>query len=320
MLPLFLEKRELPSRQPLEIRRALLEDLRETVRAQAGLFCKMGRREGESCLRGAAVLVTGAPQVVDRFRHIEGLSLVDGGVTIESQAEFGRLTPQWRADMSPQIREHFWDPVGVNSSLGMHVAREGRHIGFFGVLRTAPHPEFAKDAGAALGSRAEAYGDILEAAEALETSVRGRALFVISNFSEVSFASDEGRELLGHETFKDALLSDVRRLGESASGGPQGAWSAGAFLRIHPVAGESGTAHVAILDPMQPAPVRSIHLLSATKRKIAALASSGATVAEIARTMGRSPETVRSHLSDIYARLGIGSRAELAVIVREAWW
>ncbi len=53
-------------------------------------------------------------------------------------------------------------------------------------------------------------------------------------------------------------------------------------------------------------------------RRIVAMAARGATNLEIARDLHRSPETIKTHLARAYEALGIGSRAELATLVRGA--
>lgn len=54
--------------------------------------------------------------------------------------------------------------------------------------------------------------------------------------------------------------------------------------------------------------------LTPRQREIAMIASAGATAAEIGGAIGLSTSTVRVHLRDIYARLAIGTRVELANI------
>lgn len=53
-------------------------------------------------------------------------------------------------------------------------------------------------------------------------------------------------------------------------------------------------------------------ILTPTQREVASQAATGATSGEIARSLGVRVETVRTHIRDIYARLGISTRAELA--------
>jgi DNA-binding NarL/FixJ family response regulator len=55
--------------------------------------------------------------------------------------------------------------------------------------------------------------------------------------------------------------------------------------------------------------------LTAAERAIALLIAEGARNHDIARQLGVSHRTVESHLSNIFAKLGIGSRVQLAVWV-----
>jgi DNA-binding CsgD family transcriptional regulator len=55
--------------------------------------------------------------------------------------------------------------------------------------------------------------------------------------------------------------------------------------------------------------------LSAREVEIARLVAEGLTNAEIAARLGISPHTVMTHLSNVFARAGLASRAELAALV-----
>ena len=70
------------------------------------------------------------------------------------------------------------------------------------------------------------------------------------------------------------------------------------------------TATVPFLDPLS--------VLTSTQRQVAEYAAAGATVNEIARTLQRSPHTVKVHLKNIYERLGIASRLELATVLNSS--
>jgi DNA-binding CsgD family transcriptional regulator len=48
---------------------------------------------------------------------------------------------------------------------------------------------------------------------------------------------------------------------------------------------------------------------------VADLAARGLTTIEVGRALGVSPNTVKKHLRAIYEKLGIGSRAELAMLL-----
>jgi DNA-binding NarL/FixJ family response regulator len=54
-------------------------------------------------------------------------------------------------------------------------------------------------------------------------------------------------------------------------------------------------------------------VLTTAERNIASLVAEGARNHDIARQLGVSHRTVESHLSNIFAKLGIGSRVQLAL-------
>lgn len=56
-------------------------------------------------------------------------------------------------------------------------------------------------------------------------------------------------------------------------------------------------------------------LLSSRERFVAASYGAGRSHKEVARELGLSPATVRNHLQHIYAKLGIGDKAQLAVVM-----
>ena len=66
--------------------------------------------------------------------------------------------------------------------------------------------------------------------------------------------------------------------------------------------------------PLGPAP----EPLTAQQREVARLAARGQTNAEIASLLNVSPNTVKKHLKDVFVRLDITNRTELANVLRGA--
>ena len=60
--------------------------------------------------------------------------------------------------------------------------------------------------------------------------------------------------------------------------------------------------------------------MTAQERRVAAVVATGRTVREAALELRVSPKTLDSHLRQVYAKLGIRSRAELALIAAERGW
>ncbi|MDQ3717329.1 MAG: LuxR C-terminal-related transcriptional regulator [Actinomycetota bacterium] len=60
---------------------------------------------------------------------------------------------------------------------------------------------------------------------------------------------------------------------------------------------------------------RDIRPLTTRQRHLVSLVAQGFSNTQIARTLGITPDTVRTHLQQIYARLGVASRGEAAALV-----
>lgn len=91
-----------------------------------------------------------------------------------------------------------------------------------------------------------------------------------------------------------------------------------ALLRIRVMRGPRPLylVQVTALEPLLLSPLGR---LSAAQLRVAAFAAVGATVPEIARSLGRSDNTIRTHLKSIYRRLEIASRLELAWHFEQVW-
>jgi LuxR family transcriptional regulator, maltose regulon positive regulatory protein len=70
-------------------------------------------------------------------------------------------------------------------------------------------------------------------------------------------------------------------------------------------------------DATQP-PAVSVGQLSPRERHILGLLSDGQSNKEIARGLGIAPETVKTHVSRIFGKLGVRTRAQAAVMLKQA--
>ncbi|MFT4625935.1 MAG: DNA-binding CsgD family transcriptional regulator [Myxococcota bacterium] len=87
-------------------------------------------------------------------------------------------------------------------------------------------------------------------------------------------------------------------------------------LRVVEMSSRAGPMFLVTVLPPQHDRAGALATLTPTQRAVAEYAACGATTAEIGRTMGRSPETVRTHLKAVYQSLWVGSRIELARLLR----
>jgi ATP/maltotriose-dependent transcriptional regulator MalT len=60
--------------------------------------------------------------------------------------------------------------------------------------------------------------------------------------------------------------------------------------------------------------------LTAREREVAGLVAHGSSNADIARALTMSQATVKTHLTKIYAKLGVRTRTQLAVLLGAGGW
>ncbi len=92
----------------------------------------------------------------------------------------------------------------------------------------------------------------------------------------------------------------------------------GAVVRVVRLCGDGPSRYLFALSAASPARRSPVSGLTPRQREVAELAGAGATVPDIARILGRSTETVRSHLKAIYRELHVSNRVELAELLRDA--
>lgn len=62
----------------------------------------------------------------------------------------------------------------------------------------------------------------------------------------------------------------------------------------------------------------ALRALTQTERRVVGLVAEGLTNPQIARRLFVSPETVKTHLKNVFRKVGVTSRTELALIVKES--
>jgi DNA-binding CsgD family transcriptional regulator len=151
----------------------------------------------------------------------------------------------------------------------------------------------------------------LQAALALHESSQA-AVVLLEADDRVEFASRLARELLGRYfgeigvQLPDALTSWLRERHKGATAEP---------LRVD--AGDRALLVVLVEGALLLKERRRMPRLTRRESEILDLVAEGRTNAEIAERLWVSPLTVRKHLENVYAKLGVHTRTAAAAFVRE---
>jgi len=138
--------------------------------------------------------------------------------------------------------------------------------------------------------------------------------FLLGADGQVSSASPDALRWLE----QPGALERVRGLAKGGEARTTAWWMADAPLhfRFVPMHGAEQVHTLVTVVPPRAELSEALELLSPTQREVAEYAAAGATVAEIADVLERSPETVRSHIKEVYKRLSICTRLELQWLLR----
>ena len=141
--------------------------------------------------------------------------------------------------------------------------------------------------------------------------------FVMRPDGSIEFASTAGQLWLAGDGFRDELSRLIRALDahtEVLHEVPRSLLlkdACASWLRLDGASGHGGHRYLVHVRAVV-APGQSGEALTPTQATVAEYLVAGATVKETAASMSISPETVRSHVKNIYSRLEVSSRAELA--------
>ncbi len=301
---------------PDGLRRFAVDLLRERTQSSIGLWYRFGLVDGDPvptrwlmrglgdapmrCWRDERIPWTlGDPRVPDRNwdrRFMLLSSLLDPE------------TQLWPT----RIYRRVYEPASMHDQLRLVVYHAGRFVGWIGVLRVRGEPPFTRADLRRVRPLADAMADAMIAAERTEradTPEEGSDL-VLCPDGTIELASECGCALLGRPGARDELRAWVRGVDAAEPGrasvirGHRARWT-----RLH---GAAGVRYLVNLEPVAPLRLHPTFALSRTQREIATLAAEGATVPEIAGQRDMAEATVRAHVRQIYERLGVSTRVELA--------
>ena len=314
-IPEWVTSRGIPATSPARIREAILADMMQVSHSRAGLYYHVA-------------MVDDLPwytDVLTRTRdHDLSLMYETVGTKLTDWADVsaGVLTAINRFDVTQKAQietnrfyETLWRPQRLASLVGMSAMVGTEFVGWIGAYRLDDEAPFEEPIARVLNRRADAYVHALEVARQLEGSVCAeRGLMLLDEAGERVFANEGARAWLDAPGLREGLQAMVSALRARSVAPP--VTLAGGIVRLTEVTGEKGARYVAEITPTEAWQPPALARVSQKKRTVAELAAAGATVAEIGRAMGTSPQTVRTHLKQLYELLGVASRLELAEHVR----
>lgn len=232
------------------------------------------------------------PKATERRRFVETAAAFDSGFR---QTEFFRSV---------------FKPNGIEDQIRMLVYDGDVFVGWLGALR------LSRSFSAADRRRLAPHGARLRAGMiAIDRMMRGLrpatpGCIIARSDGAVEFVDDSGRAWLDtlippplFRTAMNTFLGDTKTEVAFAMGG--------ADVRATRVHATDSVRWVMRLTPATPLRSAPDATLSPLQRQVAESAAAGMTLPEIAKSLGRSHETIRSHLRQVYGRLGISSRVEL---------
>lgn len=314
----------LPGESPQLIREKLVETIREAIPSHFAMFFRCAENpDGE--LVFTDTLFRGDEEIQSEFSEMVG-------------APCRELRTPWmpgevdRGEIDAFIRtRHFYDdeelfsyeaqrklirPLEVGEHLRAVFYDGARFLGWIGLIRRGEDERFS----AAEERRLEKVAGRLKSAVA---SINTMEADLLGDKAGAVFG-DDGRLAHATEAFVEWSTSERRdylqrrvRNADRGELAPAVEIVGGAEVRLARMDGPDGVRYLVTVDPAEPARLSITAKLTARQVEIAEYVAAGATSAEIAETLEISANTVHYHLRNIYDRLGIGSRAELARLMAE---
>lgn len=313
-------------------RRAILRALVDATSADCAIFHTTVEIEGKryyvhNCVEGDA-------EVAARASQLEGKPVPIGSVCNDdprsralrrgafhlsrTPAQHRNRFRAWDMDLvsrelaaQAQVFASFYNPLEIGDQLRTLVFAGPRFLGWVGLLRRGASERFKPRELAAANAMGGALVEALLAAEAsssLGVARHEAEHAVLTPQGRVELATPLARRWLSRERM-ELLARVTRRLNPRTSGAR--ALVDGALLAFTPLDGVSGERYLVTLRAVDPVALES-PALTARQRRIAELAAAGATADEIAQCLGVSRNTVKFHLKEIYRRLEVANRLELA--------
>lgn len=217
-----------------------------------------------------------------------------------------------------ELHTHFLVPYEIHSCFRIMTYRGPRFTGWIGTFRGRDEPVFDANFVRQFRQFSEPLKVVFSAAEQL--SKRGlwedEKFAIFDARGRLDFASPDLRS--NCNSHRMGAIGDIVRKFDRGDIDQCVRVVDGVEVRISRLAGRGMFCYLAQFVPAQPVisdPLTRLTLLTPAQREVASLAARGRTNSEIAAKTNRSVNTVKVHLRNIYKRLDISTRLELAMLL-----
>ena len=311
--------------EPHQIREQVLRVLRETFPADYGLYVRLARTEDGSVALDdrQGLYFTGGVYCGDQEVHHALIPFFEGPVVEtpwlppnlrrDDINEVVRTRNRYDADYIDGLRlqQEVFQPLQIGDQMRVLLWDGPRLLGWLGLMRRGEGERFRS-------GEAEIFGDAVDALRsAILTSVQLERRHLEDGL--VAIFTPEGKLDVASKPFskwvtperRDMLARRVRRFDATKDpGGMQ--IMGGAEVHLVRLDSVGSLRYLISVEAAQLFEIYPEYWLTPRQREVARLAIRGATSPEIAQELNLSPQTVKTHMRDIFRRLQIGSRAELA--------
>ncbi|MEL7369303.1 MAG: helix-turn-helix transcriptional regulator [Myxococcota bacterium] len=215
------------------------------------------------------------------------------------------------AVLGPAHHRQVYGPAGLTHELSMLVYEGRRFVGR--IVAAGARRGFASSAprywNSMRASLAEVVREVdVQRRQCLPTSC---GMFVIDTTRRVEFATDGAWPWLSHPEFRE-------RFGHIAPPHDGLRLAGEAQVKMTQMTAPGRVGMMVEVAPAVPVTLAPDGALTPTQRRVAEYACEGLTTQQIAKSMQMSVETVRTHMREVYRRLGVASRVELVAKMRLA--
>lgn len=302
------------ARDPRALREQAVRELMAATRSHVGVFHGLVRRADTRTLHVASIVVEGHEGVASIFRRNDGIDYGALGIEVDHAAPFGQFMVHLLENTPTEVQRQYWSKLGITSSISTNLESHGRFLGTFAGYRVGGAPYTARELTLAdrlvpLLTEAAERADRLEASSSTATGP-----WVLDARGAVQFGPPPEADHPPGPPPSVCLAAQG-----FLQGGLANAVTARSYYAFQRLVGRNTSVVLVTCHPVEPFVVHEALRLTTLRRRVAGLAARGASVPEIAAVLDRSPETVRTHLKNVYARLGVGTRLELLEAIRNVW-